>query len=60
MPLYVAFQCSGVISKPAYMFEHPEETRKSIIGQAVNADRKTVGKYYDEIRTEIDSTLYKD
>ena len=44
----------------AYMFEHPEETRKSIIGQAVNADRKTVGKYYDEIRTEIDSTLYKD
>ena len=44
----------------AYMFEHPEETRKSIIGQAVNADRKTVGKYYDEIRTEIDSTLNKD
>lgn len=41
-----------------YMFEHPEETRKSIIGQAINVNRQTVAKYYDEIREEIDELMF--
>ena len=42
-----------------YMFEHPEETRKSIIGQAINVNRQTVAKYYDEIREEIDELMFR-
>jgi len=41
----------------AYMFEHPEETRCTAIGKAVNAHRSTVAKYYSEIRKEIESVL---
>lgn len=42
-----------------YMFEHPEETRRYIIAQAVGVDRHTVAQYYDEIRKELDLTKAK-
>ena len=37
----------------AYMREHPEVTSKSAIAKAVGADRSTVRKYYNEIRSEF-------
>lgn len=42
-----------------YMFEHPEETRKAAIGQAVGADRTTVAKYYNDIRREMEAIMSK-
>ena len=37
----------------AYMREHPEVTSKRAIAKAVGADRSTVRKYYNEIRSEF-------
>ena len=37
----------------AYMHQHPEVTSKSAIAKAVGADRSTVRRYYDEIRSKI-------
>ena len=37
----------------AYMREHPEVTSKSAIAKAVQVDKNTVRRYYDEIRREM-------
>lgn len=39
-----------------YMRTHPEVTNKSQIAKAVEVDRSTVGKYYDEIRKEMQNS----
>ena len=36
-----------------YMRSHPEEKKKSVIARALQIDRGTVAKYYDEILTEL-------
>ena len=38
----------------AYMREHPEVTSKSAIAKAVQVDKNTVNRYYEEIRREMD------
>ena len=42
----------GVIRE--YMLSHPEIRKKTDIATALRIDRHTVGKYYDEIRAELD------
>lgn len=42
----------GVIRE--YMLSHPEIRKKTEIAAALNIDRHTVGKYYDEICAELD------
>ena len=37
----------------AYMREHPEVTSKSAIAKAVQVDKNTVKRYYDEIQKEM-------
>ena len=37
----------------AYMREHPEVTSKSAIAKAVQVDKNTVRRYYEEIRREM-------
>lgn len=46
-------KCEKILTRPAYMREHPEVTSKSAIAKAVGTDRNTVRKYYDEIRSEL-------
>ena len=36
------------------MLSHPDVRKKTEIALALKIDRHTVGKYYDEIRTELD------
>lgn len=42
----------GVIRE--YMLSHPDVRKKTEIALALKIDRHTVGKYYDEIRAELD------
>ena len=39
----------------AYMRDHPEERKKTVIARALQIDRGTVAKYYDEILVELQS-----
>ena len=36
-----------------YMRNHPEERKKTVIARALQIDRGTVAKYYDEILAEL-------